>query len=180
MILWGCFFIAMSSNLVTKKYFYPLKYKEEIFEFADYYDLDRALVFSIVKVESYFDKNAVSKAGAKGLMQLTDETASFIAKNKGLTNYDLFDVKTNLDFGCYYVKYLSQKFLSVDTMLCAYNAGEGRVSEWLINTEYSSDKITLFYVPFNETREYVQKINESLTKYRKLYGKLLDKQQKFE
>lgn len=168
------------SDCAVKKFFYPLKYKDEIIAVADYYGFDRALVFSLVKTESGFDKNAVSEKGAKGLMQLTDATAEYVALKKGETEYNVFEPKTNVDFGCFYLRYLFLEFADIDTALCAYNAGEGRVNEWLSDEKYSTDGVTLYKIPYAETENYLKKIKESLFKYKKLYGKLLDKHENIE
>ena len=168
------------SDCTVKKFFYPLSFKDEIFSVSDNYGFDRALIFAIVKTESGFNARAESKKGAKGLMQITDKTAEYVAQKKGETEYDLFSPETNLDFGCYYLKYLLLEFSDLNTALCAYNAGEGRVSLWLRDEEYSSDGVTLYKIPYQETEEYVKKINESFGKYKKLYGKLLDKPENIE
>lgn len=169
MACWGLF------TFVKVKYLYPLSFKEEIIEYADYYGHDRALIFAVVKTESGFDKNAVSSAGAIGLMQITEKTGKYIAQRLGVENYDLNDVETNLDFGCFYIKYLILRFENLDTALIAYNAGEGNVALWLQNKEYSTDKKTLINIPFSETNEYIKKIHENFSKYKKIYGKFLDK-----
>lgn len=168
------------SDCAVKKYFYPLKYKDEIISSADYYGLDRALIFSVVKTESGFNSKAVSDKGAKGLMQLTDATAEYIAVKKGETEYDVFEPRVNVDFGCFYLRYLFLQFADIETALCAYNAGEGRVRKWLNDQRYSADGVSLDKIPFTETENYLKKIKESLVKYKKLYGKLLDKPENFE
>ena len=175
LILFVVLSLFFLSDCAVKKFFYPLKYKDEIIAYADYYGLDRALIFSVVKTESGFDKNAVSDRGAKGLMQLTDSTSEYVAAKKGETDYDIFEPKTNVDFGCFYLRYLFLQFADIETALCAYNAGEGRVREWLNDEEYSHDGTTLDKIPFEETENYLKKIKETLFKYKKLYGKLLDK-----
>lgn len=147
-----------------------------MFNYADYYGISRALVFAIIKTESSFNENAVSKKGAKGLMQITDSTAKFIAQKLGAENYDIFDVETNINFGCFYFKYLMNKFENTNLAIVAYNAGEGNVSLWLENKELSSDGKSLDNIPFKETREYLEKTNKHFNNYKKLYGKLLDKQ----
>ncbi|MBO4594897.1 MAG: lytic transglycosylase domain-containing protein [Clostridia bacterium] len=177
LIVLSLFFL---SDCAVKKFFYPLKYKDEIIGYADYYGFDRALIFSLVKTESGFNEKAVSGKGAKGLMQLTDSTAEYVALKKGETEYDIFRPETNLDFGCFYLRYLFLEFADIETALCAYNAGEGRVREWLNDEEYSKDGTSLDKIPFEETENYLKKIRESLFKYKKLYGKLLDKPENFE
>lgn len=174
-LFWLAFIIIGVTNCVAKTYLYPLKYKELIVETADVYGLEQALVFAIVNVESGFDKNAESRAGAIGLMQITPETAKYIADLQGITKYDLKNERTNVNFGCFYLKYLLQRFHNLDTSIVAYNAGEGNVRLWLNNPTYSDDKITLKFIPFSESREYIKKIKETFTKYKKLYGNILDK-----
>lgn len=159
----------------AKRYYYPLRYKTEIVEQAVEFNLDVALVFAVVRVESRFNSRAESQAGAKGLMQITDGTGEYIAQKLKVNEYDLFDVETNLRFGCYYLKYLIDRFNNVETALAAYNAGEGNVAKWLLDSMYSDDKVTLKLVPYPETREYIKKIQKSFEKYKKLYGKTLDK-----
>ena len=179
-VCWVAMGIAILGRVVLRSYFYPVRYKEEVFEYADYYGLERALVFSVIKVESGFNEDAKSHAGAVGLMQITEDTGAYIASKLGVENYNLTDVKTNINFGCYYIKYLFLRFKDMNTALIAYNAGEGNVSLWLMNNEYSDDKITLKSIPFNETRDYIKKINENFSKYKKLYGNILDKPKNFE
>lgn len=179
-VCWVAMGVAIFGRVVLRSYFYPVRYKEEVFEYADYYGLERALVFSVIKVESGFNEDAKSHAGAVGLMQITEDTGAYIASKLGVENYNLTDVKTNINFGCYYIKYLFLRFKDMNTALIAYNAGEGNVSLWLMNNEYSDDKITLKSIPFNETRDYIKKINENFSKYKKLYGNILDKPKNFE
>ncbi len=160
---------------LQKKYVYPLDYKKEVFESSYEFNLDKALVFALIKTESSFNKKAVSEKGAVGLMQVTVKTAEFIAKELNVKEYDLYNPKTNIRFGCYYLKYLIKGFNNVRTALCAYNAGEGNVRNWLKNPQNSKDGKTLNKIPFKETREYVERIEKSFAKYTKLYGKILDK-----
>ena len=175
-----CIFLAffafsMVFGWVERYYLYPIKHKEIVYECADYYSLDRALVFSIINVESSFDNKAVSSAGAVGLMQITPRTAEYIAKLLRVTEYDLTDEYTNVWFGCFYIKYLLAKFENVQTALCAYNAGEGNVIVWLTDKEYSVDGVTLKVIPYVETRQYAQKIQKTYKKYIALYPNILDK-----
>ena len=177
--VWGAI-IVFYGALCVMKTFYPLKYRTEIMENAGVYSIEPALIFAVVKVESGFDPLAVSGKGAVGLMQITESTGKYIAKLCGVKNYQLLDVDTNIKFGCFYLNYLLVKFKDVDTAICAYNAGEGKVSAWLNDNRYSDDQITLKTVPFKETREYLNKIKKTFEKYKKLYGNILDKREKIE
>ncbi len=172
---WVIFGVFIFNNYIQGKYIYPLGYKDEIITIADKYGLNRALIFAIIKTESDFKKDAVSSKNAKGLMQITDSTAKYIADMLGVEEYDIFNVETNINFGCFYVKYLSEKFEDGKTAIVAYNAGEGNVKEWLKNNKYSEDGKTLKNIPFSESREYLKKVEKSLNNYNKLYKNILDK-----
>lgn len=172
---WGFLAVGLTVNYVEKNYIYPLGYKQIVIECSDYYGLDRGLVFSVIKTESNFKSNAESQAGAIGLMQITPKTADYIAEMLKISDYDLLDAYTNVWFGCYYLKYLLNKFNLLNVALCAYNAGEGNVALWLNNQDYSTDKINLSVIPFKETKEYVAKILKTYKKYSELYGNILDK-----
>lgn len=174
-VYWIIFGFGFACNCVSRVYLYPIKYKEQVLENAKQYGLDALLIFSIINVESSFNPDAVSSAGAVGLMQITLDTGEYIAKMHGIESYDLLDVDTNIAFGCFYLKYLMLKFENLDVSICAYNAGEGNVNSWLNNDKYSSDKKTLKDVPFPETRSYLKKIKQTFTKYKKLYENILDK-----
>ena len=179
-VYWGFFGVIIVGRCASRAVAYPLGYKEEVYEYSEQYKIDKMLVFAMIKVESGFKANAESKAGAKGLMQMTDKTAGYVAKMLGEEEYDLFDAKTNIRYGCRYLSYLFERFENRETAVCAYNAGEGNVTLWLNNPEYSDDKITLKTVPYPETREYIKKINQTFSKYKKLYGNILDKHKNFE
>lgn len=119
-----------------------------------------SLVLAVCKVESNFDSLAVSEKGAKGVMQLTDATFGFVSDMYSLSyeKEDIFDKIKNVNAGCRYIEYLFDKFHDEYTVVCAYNAGEGNVKKWLTDPRYSSDGVTLYFVPFEETADYVKKV----------------------
>ena len=125
------------------------------------------LVLAVCKVESGFDKNAVSDKGAKGVMQLMDDTFSFVSEKYELGFFfdDVFDLEKNLAVGIRYLLYLKEKFNDETTVLCAYNAGEGNVYKWLYDTRYSSDGKAVDHIPFPETENFVKKVKY----YKKVY-----------
>ena len=113
-------------------------------------------------------------------MQITDKTAEYIAKKLGIEYYDVFNVDTNVNFGCFYLKYLYNRFNNMKTALVAYNAGEGNVALWLMDKSLSDDGKTLKEIPFLESREYLNKIEQNFAKYKKLYINILDKSKNIE
>lgn len=150
---------------------YPVRYYEYIDKYSNKYDLDEYLVMAVIKAESNYIHDAHS-GYARGLMQLTDDTASWISQKLKLefSKDDVEDPETNIRMGCYYLSYLISHYNSnIDVALAAYNAGMGNVKKWLDNPEYSPDGKNLSYIPFKETRNYVKKVNEYKETYKKLY-----------
>ncbi len=150
---------------------YPLKYEESIIKYSTQYNLDKTLVASLINEESSFNKDAVSRRGAVGLMQLSPATAQFVAESLG-EEYSidkLYDVDTNIRYGCYYLNYLRDKFPSTKVYLSAYNAGETAVRLWLKNKDNSVNGSTLIRIPYRETSEYVSRIIHGKELY---YGRI--------
>lgn len=174
-ILWVliiCFVVYAGKNAYRKieKQIYPLGYQATIEKYANEYDLDSKLVFAIVKCESGFDKDAVSSIGAKGLMQLTDETFEWVcSKYKDDNTNSLFDPKTNIKSGCRLLRLLYDDFGDTKTVLCAYHAGRNITYKWLSNSEYSTDGKTLKKIPYADTSEYVSKVLKTIDKYNEIY-----------
>ncbi len=151
-------------------FMYPLDYREDISSACKEYELDEYFVMSVIRAESNFNKDAKSSV-ATGLMQITDETALWIFEKMGI-DADLSELNNpqlNIRMGCYYLRYLSSIFNNRDVVLAAYNAGMGKVSDWLSNPEYSKDSKTLYNIPYSETREYIKKVNKYEDIYKRLY-----------
>ena len=153
--------------------FYPLKYFSEIRMYAEEFDLKPEFVASVINAESGFDERAVSSKGAIGLMQLMPSTAQEIAEKLEFDNYSddmLYDPDVNIRFGCYYLRYLSDRFQDDTLVLASYNAGMGVVYKWLNNEKYSSDG-ELIKIPYKQTDEYVKKVNKALPHYEKEFNR---------
>ena len=140
---------------------FPLEYKEIIVYYSEEYDVSPTLVAAIIKAESNWQTDAVSSAGAKGLMQLSDTTFEWIANEDD----DIFDPKTNIKYGTFYFSKLYATYGDKDTALAAYNAGSGNVDKWLIDSRYSKDGKSIDSTPYGETNRYMRKINF----YEKIY-----------
>lgn len=159
---------------------YPLKFKEEIVEYSNMFGVDPALVASIINAESGFREDVVSKKGAVGLMQIMPKTGKWAFERLLGQSVDieflsdkkdgiLFLPKENIKLGTYYLSYLIEKFKDLKVAICAYNAGEGTVSSWLSNSNYSKDKKTLEIIPFKETANYLEKVLRNLKVYQKKF-----------
>lgn len=146
---------------------FPLKYKKDIVLYSNKNGLEPSFVCSVICAESSFNKNAISDAGAVGLMQIMPTTALWVCEKMGIDyNYNnLFEPSYNINIGTYYLNYLIEKFNDKDVALCAYNAGEGVVRSWLKNEKYSNDNKTLKIIPYAETNRYVLKIKNCVKMY---------------
>lgn len=151
--------------------YFPLKYGGYIVQYADEYGLDKNLVAGLIRAESGFD-NAAHSGRARGLMQMTDATADWVAEQLGIDyDYDMAeDPETNIKMGCYYLSHLIEKYENTDTALAAYNAGMGNVTKWLADKACSKDGKTLDEIPYKETRNYVRRVKIFTGIYRRLYG----------
>lgn len=152
---------------------YPLYYTDVVEASADEFGLPPELVYAVILTESSFDADAVSSAGAKGLMQLTDDTNEWVAWRLGEESEPsrIFEPGLNIRRGCYLLSYLYERFGGWNEALAAYNAGVGRVDGWLNDILYSTDQRTLIVdkLPIEETRNYIIKVLNSAEKYKKLY-----------
>lgn len=148
--------------------FYPLKYKYSIVKYCNEFNLEYDLVSALINVESGFDKDIVSSAGAVGLMQVMPATAQEVAFKLNIDYSEtlLTEVDSNIRLGCYYLRYLLDMYgNNLKLALCAYNAGFNKVNLWLQDSRYSEDGMNLKYIPIDETRDYVYKITKSMRVY---------------
>jgi len=141
---------------------FPITYIDEVKSSADKHNIDPALLFGLMRQESMLDKNAVSSAGAKGLMQLMPKTAMTIAQTlhePWRSDSDLFNPEFNINYGGYYFKDLLNRFGGhVAIAGAAYNAGPNRAKKWLPITYSVPADIWIETIPFKETRKYVSTV----------------------
>lgn len=154
------------------KLLYPRPYGEIVGREAAEFDLDMDLVYAVIRTESRFREKAESRAGAKGLMQLTPATFQWIGSLHPPENggEDVFDPSDNIHCGCALLRLLLDQYGSLDVALCAYNAGMGNVSEWLKKEQYSHDGESLHTIPYPETDNYVKRVKKAMERYKQLYG----------
>lgn len=136
-------------------YFFPNKYRGAVFSSACG---DKALVYAVIRAESGFNENAVSQKGAVGLMQIKPSTAEYVKIKYSLPEGDLKDGEYNILIGGAYLNYLGERFSSFTSVVAAYNAGEGRVKEWLKDSRYSKDGVSLSSTPYTETNRYIFRV----------------------
>ena len=130
---------------------YPRNYGDIISDACSRYSVSAPLVYAVIYAESGFQADAVSAAGAVGLMQLMPATARWCAEKTGAeySEAQLAEPSYNVELGVYYLSYLLKRFDERDAV-AAYNAGEGNVAAWLAQD--------LKEIPFLETRQYVKRV----------------------
>lgn len=159
-------FLAVFGINCVYGYIFPLKYQTEISNASQNFDVDEAVLFSVINIESHFRKDAKSSKGAVGLMQIMPTTAQGLTKEMGLSNFDLNDPEDNILIGAYYISQLCDRFEILETALAAYNAGPTNVKNWLSDENFSQDGKTLKNIPFNETKNYIEKFKKNYKYYK--------------
>ncbi|WP_313998559.1 lytic transglycosylase domain-containing protein [uncultured Paenibacillus sp.] len=136
----------------------PADFEELIAQAAARHGVNPSLIKAVIDTESNFNPNAVSSAGAKGLMQLMDGTA------RGLGVTDSFDPMQNIEGGTRFLSYLLDKYAgNTKAALAAYNAGPGRVDRLGIRTDADVEN-NLANLP-GETQRYVGKVLKAMDRY---------------
>lgn len=154
---------------------HPLYYAPFILSYAQSQSLDPALVAAVILCESSYNPQAESRVGARGLMQLMEDTAGWVAHRLGEDDasysFDkLYDPETNIRYGTWYLGYLSRRFDGDATkIVCAYHAGQGNVDSWLQNPRYSHDGVTLDVIPTQDTATYAARVLRARDVYSKYY-----------
>ena len=147
---------------------YPLRYSSIVRGHAVHYRLDAALLAAVIETESKFNTDARSSAGAVGLMQLTPSTAKGIAQYTGGSRFrvsDLTNPEINVRYGAWYLRHLLDRYHESERLaLAAYNAGEDNVDRW-----QKAHK----GIQFDETRDYVAKVERLKKIYRRAYASQL-------
>lgn len=174
-LLWGAF----------QRYIYPDDYLSSVQQYAYEYNVPEPLILAVIKAESNFDPRAESSAGALGLMQMMPSTFLELTSDEhlgeNLSKEDLFIPEVSIRYGTYYLSLMHKQFdNNWDNALCAYNAGPGNVTKWLADPEYSDGNGNLTYIPFKETRNYLEKVNEYTETYRNLYYTSIEEIKEYE
>ena len=171
-IIFILFKVIKIDDIIMKK-LYPLKYSEYIEKYAKEYNIDKYMVYAIIKAESNFNENAKSSSDAIGLMQIMEITAIETARKMDLevTEEDLFKPDLNINIGLKYFTYLLNQYdNNYPLAIIAYNAGMGNVDAWLKDGTIKEDGTDIENVPFKETNNYVRKILRDYEIYKELYN----------
>ena len=142
---------------------YPQPHKKLVEGSADLFQVPENLVYSIMRAESFYSVTAMSRAGARGLLQLMPFTANRIAfllgQTKGVSPQQLFEPYVNIQLGVRYLMRLIQSFQGSKVLsLAAYNAGPHRVEWWVSRFGHLRQDEFIEHILFLETRNYVKKV----------------------
>jgi soluble lytic murein transglycosylase len=170
-------YLSMSLDSAPDKFWrlaFPLPYRKSLEEYCRAQMLDPYLMAALIRQESEFNPNAVSRANARGLAQVMPATGRQLSRKLGIPRFRtamLFTPDTNLKLGTYYLKELSDELQGKwEATLASYNAGKSHVTTWLAAGNYREPAEFVESIPFNETRAYVQSVLRNAEVYRKLYG----------
>jgi soluble lytic murein transglycosylase len=157
----------------------PLRHEDIIRQQAREKGLDPSLVAAVIYAESHFRDGQTSPAGALGLMQITPETARYIARKSGGTAFVVGDLATpqvNIAYGAYYLRYLLRRYGGNEAFaLAAYNAGEGNVDRWIASARARDRALSIDAIPYPETRAYVTRVQDAKRDYASNYASSLQR-----
>ncbi|TAL10634.1 MAG: tetratricopeptide repeat protein [Nitrospirae bacterium] len=137
--------------------------------------VDPYLVAAVIREESVYNPDAVSPAGALGLMQVMPQTGQMVAGRLGGESFSrerLFDPRYNIRLGSWYLGYLAEKFdHNPIYMVAAYNAGPEAVAKWVQQFGGVEPDEFIESIPYTETRLYVKRVLRSHREYRRVSGR---------
>ncbi len=158
----------------VRQLYYPLDYSDVIGEWAEKRELDRHLIFAIIRQESAFDANAISRSGARGLMQLMPATGQELARrlrlpySRGRLSQPAYSVQLGTQ---YFSQVLAMFDGDVQLALAGYNGGPFRIRRWWREADPGSSVDRFIEgLALSETTTYVKRILTLQDSYDQLYG----------
>ena len=164
-----CGVLAATPTTLGRQALYPVDHAEEIAAAAERHGIDPELACAVIKCESGWDEDAVSSAGAIGLMQVMPETALSL-NSLGVVSADEYDPNAledpvvNIEYDCAYLGYLQDRLSSLDEIVAAYNAGIGSVLGWIADGGSIPEGIE-----YAETRAYLERVRSAYDGYLRSY-----------
>ena len=153
---------------VFKRDTFQKDYEELVEKYSQEFGVDESYVYAVIKVESNFEPNAKSDAGAIGLMQIIDESFVWVSKKLEITDLtfeDMYTPEHSIKYGCFMLSYLYDKYSSYELASAAYHAGMTTVDNWLAAGIVDADNLDIEDIQGDNTRYYVKKIMRAFDKY---------------
>ena len=151
---------------------FPKPYAEAVTATANEVGLDSLLIWSVMRVESRYDPNAASPAGARGLMQIIPATQDLIAKELklDLTPGDIYGPEVSIKLGAWYLRNILDEFDGdLELAIVAYNGGPDNVRQWLADPMVNDRDDFIRWIGFGETREYLERVSTAYWEYQQIY-----------
>ena len=145
---------------------YPLHFYDFVKTYSEVHNVDPALVYAVMREESRYQKDVVSRANAVGLMQIMPETGKFIADKIKIKSFELTRAEDNINMGSYYLNHLRYFFDDLPLILSCYNAGPGRTRQWYRTYKAFPKELIYELIPIEETRNYIRKVMKSYYIYK--------------
>ncbi len=152
---------------------YPRPYSATVEAAAAEFDVDPLLIWAVMREESRYDPEALSYAGARGLMQLMPSTQAWIAEqlDEDIQPGDAYTPEANIRMGAWFLHFLADYFEGdLDLAIAAYNGGAASVDSWQADPLVSNRDDLLRWIGFGETREYLERVSLSYQVYQELYA----------
>lgn len=163
----------VNSSIAAVSDSYPAPYRQALLSAARVRKIDPRFLLALIKQESVFRPQAKSPAGARGLLQLTIDTAQKYASAVGfvsLSESQLYRPETSILLGAEYIEQLSSLFpQQLEAVAASYNGGEDNVARWLKRAKHKDPGVFTAEIGFDETKGYVQKVMANYRVYTELY-----------
>ncbi len=154
---------------------FPRPYLDEVNRFTKKVNLEREIVYAIMREESGYNPQIRSWAGARGLLQLMPSTAKVTASRSGIDKSKanhLLEPKNAIEIGTAYMNELSDQTLGHPAFIIAgYNGGWGNLSRWLKKTKTNQLDLFIEEIPYGQTRNYTKRVLRSYWAYKIIYAK---------
>ncbi|BCR21697.1 lytic transglycosylase domain-containing protein [Borrelia sp. HM] len=168
------YLVRQDNSALTKddyRRLYPYLYSNLVNYWSNRRGLESSLVFALIKAESSFKRDAISKVGAIGLMQIMPLTSVDVSKEIKYYDYDLKHPQDNIIIGTYYLSKRIGMVGDVYKALASYNGGIGNVRKWEKDYGHLPKELFVEAIPFGQTRNYIKKILVYAVLYDSLYDR---------
>ena len=173
-LIYGGIKLLMPAADLAMEKMYPRSYQAYIEKYSKEYGMDEDLIYAVCKIESNFQSDAVSKVGARGLMQMMEPAFDWVQyrmnDESGTTYEQMYEPEAAIKYGVCMLSLLKQEMGDDERIIMAsYHAGMNAVKGWLKDPQYSADGVSLDVIPYSDTNWYVNKVLETKEIYEKLY-----------
>jgi soluble lytic murein transglycosylase len=171
--IWGARALSEINDRAGYALAYPKAFETYVMSAAKEFDLDPFLIWALMRQESQYQPQVVSKAGAVGLMQIMPATAGDIAARLRVPTEEvkLDDPEVNIRFGSFYLRSMLDQFSgNADMALAAYNGGGGNVRRWKKSAHMTAGEDFPTSITYQETREYITRVMDAFHVYKWFYS----------